>query len=132
MKTTKSILDPNLGVFVQTVIDHALQGWTIQEANPPTLLGFCYETVMERDEDIVDPPAKLTREEIAAKARAALAEKRAAKKAAEAPSVVEPVVVSEDKPAETVEQPEVVSEEGTQISDKTDDQQRSEAEATGA
>lgn len=105
MKTTKSILDPNLGVFVQMVIDHALQGWTIQEANPPTLLGFCYETVMERDEDIVDPPAKLTREEIAAKARAALAEKRAAKKAAE---------------------------ESTQSSDNADDQQRSEAEATGA
>lgn len=96
MKTTKQILDPNLGIFVQAVIDAALQGWTIQEANPPTLLGFCYETVMERDEDIVDPPAKLTRAEILAKARDA--------KAAKA-----------QQPAES-----------------TDEQQHSEAEATGA
>lgn len=128
MKTSKSVLDPNLGIFVQMVIDHALQGWTIQEANPPTLLGFCYETVMERDEDIVDPPAKLTREEIAAKARAALAEKRAAKKAAEAE-----VPAPAEQPAQ-----EPASEEGTQTSDsevtsdKADEQQRSEAEATGA
>lgn len=109
MKTSKSILDPNLGAFVQTVIEHALQGWTIQESNPPSLLGFYYETVMERDEDIVDPPAKPSRAEILAKARAA----KAALKAGP------------------------VSEEATQTSDSTDeeeadDQQRSEAEATGA
>lgn len=83
MMTSKSVLDPNLGVFIQQIIDHALQGWTISEAFPPTLLGFCYETVMERDESIIDPPAKPTRAEILAKARAAKKAKDAAEKSEE-------------------------------------------------
>lgn len=101
MKTSKPVLDPNLGVFVQQVIDLAKQGWELDPQYPPSLLGFYYETMMVRDESIVDPPPKPTMAEVAAKGRAAKAAKKAAAEAA----------------AKAGEQ----SEEDTQTSDEEDD-----------
>lgn len=83
MKTSKPVLNANLGEFIKEIIVLAGQGWEIDDNNPPSLFGYMYETVMLRDENIEDPPAPLTRAEIAAKAREAKAAKKAAKEETE-------------------------------------------------
>jgi hypothetical protein len=70
MNVTKSVLNPNLQVFVEEIVQHVKDGWEIDPQMPPTMLGYWYETIMVRDESIVDP-VKVSRAEILAKARAA-------------------------------------------------------------
>lgn len=71
MKISKQVCHDNLIVFIQQIVDLALQGWEVDERNPPMLLGYLYECQMLRDEEVVDPPPKPTRAEILAKAREA-------------------------------------------------------------
>lgn len=120
MMTTKPILSPNLGIFCQTLVDHAKQGWDIDSAHPVDLYGYMYECQMVRDEDILDPPPKPTRAEILAKARAARG-KKAAENGAE--TLAEEPAEKADSTSE--EQPADSLAESTH-------EQHSEAETAGA
>ncbi len=68
-KEMKLIRDPNLIVFCRQLVDAAMDGWEVDPANEPALLGWCYEVVMLKDADAIDKTP--TRADIAANARSA-------------------------------------------------------------
>jgi hypothetical protein len=74
----KTLMDPNLIVFVQLILDAVADGWTIDPQNPPNMVGYWYETIVQREDE---PATKASRAEILAKARAAKAAKAAAEAA---------------------------------------------------
>jgi hypothetical protein len=74
----KTLMDPNLIVFVQLILDAVADGWTLDPQNPPTMIGYWYECIVQREDE---PVLKPGRAEILAKARAAKAAKAAAEAA---------------------------------------------------
>lgn len=85
---TTVVLDPSLLDFTTQVIDLAREGWELDEENPPRMVGFMYEAHMWRDptEEQRNAQPPLSRAEILAKARAAKAEKAAARAAGDQPA----------------------------------------------
>lgn len=120
--TSKAVANPNLEIFISELIDLVKQGWEIDPSNPPAQWGYMYECTMLRDEDIVDPPAPMTRAEILAKARAARANKNAQKQET-------PVEQEEEKtPEETAPPPPPAA--APEVSNKQDSTAEPKAEPT--
>lgn len=71
----KVVQSPNLITFVNEVVDLALDGWQLDENNPPGTYGFSYEAHLLKDENLI-PPHKPSRAEILGNARAAKAAKK--------------------------------------------------------
>lgn len=108
---TKVIQDPNLGLFIDKIVEAALDGWAIDQKNPPALYGFYYETILLKDEALDIPTP--TRSDILTNARAAKKAKRS--EAAQAPQNVEdtptPSESQENAPSPVSEAPEGIAEE---------------------
>ena len=80
---TKTVAEFNVTTFVLKVAEMAKDGWEFAEGTVPGHFGHLYEAHMVHQGE---PPERLTRAEILAKARAAKAEKA---KAEEAPAAEE-------------------------------------------
>jgi len=79
-KTLKTVVNPNLEVFVAELMELAINGWELDMNQPPAQYGLLYEAHVLQDTDKIVPPA-MTRAEITAKARAAKAAKAKAEDA---------------------------------------------------
>ena len=84
-KTLKTVVNPNLEVFVAELMELAINGWELDMSQPPALYGLLYEAHVSQDTDKIVPPA-MTRAEITAKARAAKAAKAKAEGTEETPA----------------------------------------------
>ncbi len=92
MTDFRDVVEHSVEAFVAEVVALTLDGWAVSPTCPGDVVGWgnTYTVSMYRDEDTVDEfrsksvnieeKPKLTRQEIAAKAREALAVKRAAAK----------------------------------------------------
>lgn len=102
---TKEILSNSLIDFAQELVDHAADGWQLDEDNMPYTHGFMFVAHIWRNptEEQRNAQPKLSRAEILAKARQAKADKAAAEKAAaeaavDAPTEQTPPAPTDDAP----------------------------------
>lgn len=73
MKFYKDSLHHSFMASVLALQVDLADGWTVNEIDPPQVVGFAYYVSLERDDE---PAVKLTRAEILAKARAAKSTKK--------------------------------------------------------
>ncbi len=83
---TVQVLEHSLAEFIFAIDELRRDGWEFYPQDPPNTFGFAYIANLWRNPTDIQREAgpKQTREEILAKARAALAAKRAAAKAEDA------------------------------------------------
>lgn len=70
---TRRMLFSSYTTAMQALQEAVLHGWRLDANDPPVTLGWTFELPLIRDDE---PPAKLERSEILAKARAAKAQRK--------------------------------------------------------